>query len=200
MPKKVMDLELLHVTCNHFYSNESPLKDGDRIEVGVRNNPFYSFYEQGRSYPVNTQDGEIHVPAIKFLSAVARGEISCPKLSEISVEVAQHYVMLSRELIMEQVRREVASEAPSRQSCLWMTETLEEARYWQRRLIRESRIVRLRVTGTIHRTDASLLLGDSEPISVTFSRARSYWLGEHTDNPEPEILFQGTASVIEILT
>lgn len=198
MTEKVTKAELFHVTRGLPYSNEAPLKVGESIEIGGRHNPFFSFYEQARRYPVNTEQGEVQVPAIKFLSAVARGEITCPDLANISLEVAQHYVMLSRELIMEQVRQDVDSEAPSRQSCLWMAKTVHEAKYWQKRLGGESRVVRFQVTGVIHRADAAFLLGESEPISVTLSKARSYWLGKHTDEPEWETLFQGLASVIEI--
>lgn len=198
MSKKATKAELFHVNSNRFYSKEAPLKVGNSLEVGRRHNPFFSFYEQARRYPVNTEQGEIQVPAIKFLSAIARGEINCSDLANISLEIAQHYMMLSRELIMEQARQEVDSAAPSRQSCLWMAETLHEAKHWQNRLGGESRILRLQVTGVIHRADASLLLGDSEPISETFSKARLYWSGKHTNDPEWETLFQGSASVIEI--
>lgn len=200
MSKKVENFEFFHVTRNLFYSTEAPLKKGDRIDIGDKHNPFYSFYEKSRSYSVNTEKGNVQVPAIKFLSAVASGEINCPNVAQVSLEVAQHYMMLSRELIMEQVRQEVDPEAPSRQSCLWITETMHEAKHWQERLGGDSKVVRFQVTGVTHRADASLLLGDSEPISETLRKARLYWRGKHTDKPEWETLFEGTASVIEIMS
>lgn len=197
---QVTDLELFHVTRNVFHSDESPIKDGDCIEVGERHNPFYSFYEKPRSYPVNENGQWVQVPAMQFLSRVVTGNITTDNLPAIAKEVALHYLMLSRELIMEQVRQEVASDAPSRQRCLWMTETEPEARHWQIRLGGESRIVRFRATGVIHRADASLLLAESEPISETFRKAHLYWMGQQSDKPEWETLFIGSASVIEIFT
>jgi Protein of unknown function (DUF2441) len=85
---------------------------------------------------------------------------------------------------MEEVRREIAPDAPSRQRCLWLADSLEEARAWQVRLGGASaRILRLNVSGGVHRADAALLLGDSEPLSQTYARARSYWRGEHSATP-----------------
>lgn len=50
-------------------------------------------------------------------------------------------------------------------------------------------------TGIIHRADARLLLGDSEPLSVTKERARRYWRGEIGQDPEMETLFVGDAVI-----
>ena len=47
-----------------------------------------------------------------------------------------------------------------------MTRTIDEAIYWKDKLNRQATIVELEVCGTIHDADASLLLGDSEPLST----------------------------------
>jgi hypothetical protein len=105
--------------------------------------------------------------------------------------------MLVRELIMEQVRIKIAPDAPSRQRCLWLADTLDEAKSWQARLGGGS-IARLQVRGTVHRADASHLLGDSEPLTVTYDRASKYWRGENSNAPELETLFCGSAKVLAI--
>lgn len=56
-------------------------------------------------------------------------------------------------------------------------------------------ICELTCTGTIQRADASLLLGDSEPLLETRDRARRYWRGETSASPEMETLFIGEATV-----
>lgn len=96
---------------------------------------------------------------------------------------------------MEEIRQaEFGSKAPSRQSCLYVCETLAEARYWNQRLAEDGDICELTCTGIIHRADARLLLGESEPLSVPKDRARQYWRGDVTVNREPETLFSGQAT------
>jgi Protein of unknown function (DUF2441) len=107
--------------------------------------------------------------------------------------------MLARELIMEDVRREIACNAPSRKSCLWGANSFEEAESWKMRLGGACRIARLNVSGTIHRADAAHLLSDSESLALTYERAHAYWRGEISAAPEVETLFSGLATVLEIL-
>jgi Protein of unknown function (DUF2441) len=117
-------------------------------------------------------------------------------LAQIAAEVTVHYVMLCRELLMEEIRtKEFDGEPPSRQRCLYCCESLEEAKHWLTRIGGGGTVCELTCTGAIHRADASLLLGDSEPLSETRERARRYWLGETSDSPEMETLFIGDAAV-----
>lgn len=57
------------------------------------------------------------------------------------------------------------------------------------------KIVELEASGTIIRVDAALLLGDAEGLEETYRKARSYWRGEVSDKPEPELLFAGAATI-----
>ena len=196
MPKTVSGHEFFHVTRILAYNKNPPLKIAYQFEVGNIHNPFFSFYENELNYTVNDPSGRIEVKAIKFLSSVKVGTINCPTLPNIAYEIAEHYIMLVRELIMEEVRKEVTPDAPSRKSCLWVVENIDQARYWLGRLGGDSRIARLSLDGVIHRADASLLLGDSEPLSVTYANAHSYWQGTMSDSPEPEAVFCGTATVV----
>ena len=196
MPETVSGYEFFHVTRILAYNNNPALEIAHQFEVGKIRNPFFSFYENELKYTVNDPSGRIEVKAIKFLSSVKDGTINCPTLPNIAYEIAEHYIMLVRELIMEEVRKEVAPDAPSRKSCLWVVENIDQARYWLGRLGGDSRIARLSLDGVIQRADASLLLGDSEPLSVTYANAHSYWQGTMSDSPEPEAVFCGTATVV----
>ena len=198
MVEMIRDREYFHVTRALAYNNHAQLQIGTVFDVGSNTNPFFGFYEGVRAYPVQTPNGQVEVPAIKFLKSVRDGTINCPNLAQIATDIAEHYVMLARELIMEQVRIDIAPDAPSRQRCLWLADTLDEAKNWQARLRGNGLIASLKLSGTIHRADASHLLGDSEQLATTYARARSNWNGEQSCKPELETLFCGTATVLAI--
>jgi len=183
-----------HVTRVVPYNQNAPLSVGVALHLGATHNPFFAFYEQPRKYNVTLNDGSVvWSPAIRFLKAVRAGEVNCPQLPQIAVEVSEHYLMLVRELVTEEVRRLIAPNLPSRQTCLWATDDLDQARHWVGRLGGGARVVRLDVRGRRHRADAALLLGDSEPLSQTYARATQYWQGEKTAQPELELLISGAA-------
>jgi hypothetical protein len=197
MFEKITDKTLYHFTANKQYKRA--LTAGQKVIAGVDYNPFFAFYEGARLYPVTLEDKSIvQVRAIKFLTKVKEGVINCPRLPVIAHEVAQHYIMLARELIMEEIRIRDFSEAPSRQRCLYLADSLEEARTWQKRIGDGGEICSLTCNGVTHRADAHLLLGDSEPLSETRARAARYWRGEASETPEWETLFVGEAIVTAI--
>ncbi|MHB8886531.1 MAG: DUF2441 domain-containing protein [Methylovirgula sp.] len=200
MVEQIAGGEFFHVTRDLPHNQHAPLTIGVMLEAGSKLNPFFGFFEGVRSYPVTTPAAAVRMPAIKFLKSVSRGEINCPTLPKIAADVAEHYLLLAREIIMEQVRREIVPDAPSRQTCLWLTDTIDAARVWGARLGGDYRIARLKVRGIIQRADAALLLGDSEPLSKTYDRARAYWEGQYTARPEAETLFSGSAEVVELRT
>ena len=196
MAQAVSDFRLFHVTRKLAYNGHQPLTVGAEVEVGEATNPFFGFYEHARTYSVTLPTGPVPYRAVHFLKEVQAGRGRSDQLPAGGVEGAQHYVMLPRELIMEEVRREVAPLAPSRQRCLWAAADLDLARQWKARLGGDARILGIAVTGTVFQADASLLLGDSEPLSVTYDRARRYWRGESGDAPEPEVLVAGRITVV----
>lgn len=198
MVERVSGRKLFHLTETKPYKQALVLDQV--VKIGEGFTPFFGFYEGSRTYPVTDVNGStVQVPAVKFLKQVQAGNINCPILPAIAVEVAQHYVMLSRELIMEEIRlAEFKGQPPSRQRCLYVCETVEEARYWMQLVGPSSTICELTCAGTIHRADASLLLGDSEPLSVTRDRARRYWRGEAGESPQWETLFEGEAKVTAV--
>lgn len=73
-------------------------------------------------------------PAMTYLRAAQEGQISGPHLLAYAVDTARHFMILARELIMEEVRREDAIDAPSRQTCLWTTDDVRQAENWKARL------------------------------------------------------------------
>jgi hypothetical protein len=201
MTEQVADRKLYHITLTKPYKRAFTLNQ--QIRVGDADNPFFAFYEGAREYPITDHNtgGIIQVKAGAWLKQVRDGKINTTGaiLANIASEVAVHYVMLCRELLMEEIRKaEFNSEPPSRQRCLYACDSLAEAQYWNKRIGENGTICELTCTGTTHRADARLLLGDSEPLSVTRDRARAYWRGDVGSNPEMETLFVGDALVTQI--
>ena len=103
MAETIVDGEFFHVTRDVHYNQHPPLAIGTLLKVGGKSNPFFGFYEGVLRYPVTTGTEVEQIPAIKFLKRVLNGEVNCPGLPQIAVDVAQHYLKLAREIIMEQV-------------------------------------------------------------------------------------------------
>lgn len=201
MAEEVANRKLYHVTVTTPYKQAFTLNQ--QIEIGCSDNPFFAFYEGERKYPVtNSCTGQIvQVSAVAWLRQVRDGTITTQlqTLAPIATEVAVHYMMLARELLMEDIRKvEFRGAPPSRQRCLYACESLADARYWKNRIGANGTVCELTCTGTIHRADAGHLLGDSEPLSVTRDRARAYWRGDVGSNSEMETLFIGDAIVTQM--
>lgn len=202
MTKIIQDEELFHINRKLPYSNFNTLMPGQNIATGETYNPFFNFYQGIRQYPVKQNNGDIiNLPAIKFLSGVKKGEIKPEYFPDVAYEIANHFLMLSRELIFEDVRFKFCNDAPSRHRCIWLLKAKEDADFWWNRLScgEESQILKIKATGKSHVADAGLLLGDSEPLAQTYAKAEKYWKGEFSDHPEMEIIFEGKLEVIETL-
>jgi hypothetical protein len=71
-------------------------------------------------------------------------------LAEIAWKVSQHYMMLARELLMEEIRvEEFSGSPPSRQRCLYLSETVEESRTWLPLLGGNGAVCELTCTGAL---------------------------------------------------
>ena len=196
----VNNKQFFHVARTVPYNSYDDFERGMELEVGKRHNPFFSFYQKAKTFPVNIDNEMIDVKAISFLARVKNGEITPHNLANDAHDVAQHYLMLARELIMEEVRKDTADDSPSRQSCLWAVETKDQALFWKNRLgCDDARLVTLAVDGVTHTADAGLLLGDSEPLEETYKRAKAYWRGEMSENPELEVLLNGRVEVVDVV-
>lgn len=188
MPEQVTDFEMFHVTRAIGYNSHQPMRIGQLVEVGARHNPFFGYYETPPVFTVRTLEGGVRtLSPIHWLENVRAGGINPDDLPGAAHDIAKHFQMFSRELIMELARIEYQPTAPSRQYCLWASETAEHIHHWRNRLGGEGRVVRLLGNGTIQRADAGLLTVDAEPYSLTVQKARRYWLGEISESPEPEV-------------
>lgn len=198
MVERVTNAKLYHVTNTAPY--KTALTKGQVLHVGQAHNPFFGFYETAIEYPItdHVTGGIVQVKAVEWLKRVKAGTIapaSIQMLAHIAQDVTMHYVILSRELIMEEIRSKEFADEPSRQTCLYTAETLTEAKKWNATLGGVGTVCELTCTGTVCRADSRLLLTDSEPLSVTRDRARQYWRGDLGSNPYMETLFVGDITV-----
>ena len=108
------------------------------------------------------------------------------------------YVM--RELALESIRKEYYPDYPSRLSCLYLTNNIEDAEMWVNILKRNKKtalqILTLKVNGEIFEGDGSLMKRLNLSYNEHLENAKKYWSNE-TDNKD-EILFLGNAKVIDI--
>jgi hypothetical protein len=198
MPGQVTNQKFYQVTFTNNYKQAFLIDQ--KIKVGSEHNPFFRFYETTLEYAVTDGDtgALISVNAVEWLYRVKNKAIlsSYEILAEKAFEVSQHYLMLARELIMEQIRlEEFDGLLPSRQRCLFLCETAQEAKTWIPLLGGQGTVCELTCAGTIHRADSRLMVKVSEPLSVTKDKARAYWKGEISAEPRMEILFEGDAIV-----
>ncbi|WP_441234481.1 DUF2441 domain-containing protein [Bradyrhizobium sp. 930_D9_N1_4] len=198
MVEKVNDRKFYQATSTNHY--KQAFVAHQEIGIGEQHNPFFKFFETALEYPVT--DGQtgasININAVEWLHRVRAKTIltSYDMLAEKAFEVSQHYMMLSRELIMEQIRiEEFDGKPPSRQTCLFLCETIEEAKSWIPLLGSQGAVCELVCSGIVHRADSRLMVKISEPLSVTRDKARAYWKGETSGDPRLETLFVGRAVV-----
>ena len=114
--------------------------------------------------------------------------------------VARHFVMLARERFRESVRRAKFSDRPSRQHCLWLCPSLENACDRLTRLeCNNYHILKVSVNGRLHTANERWLMRDSEPLEITRAQAKEYWQGLQVDGGREEILCEGRMKGLEIL-
>lgn len=119
-------------------------------------------------------------------------------------ETVSNSAMVTRELIFEEVRKEVDTELPSRMKCLYVCENMEDINKWLEIFKRTNKknedyqIVKLELTGKCVTLDASYVLRQNISLNKKREQAKSYWNGEVKDD-EKEVLFEGIAVVKEII-
>lgn len=204
MPVEVVDAQYFHINSNANGSSHAIMRRGDIIEVGGHTNPFFGYYETyARTFQVRDPNGGVEpVAALDFLRRVKDGAINPDNLPLTAWEVSRHFLTLARELVWENIRLQDFPCEPSRQRCVWLVESEEQARLWGQRMGFSPMnywIVKVRATGCALKTDAHLLAADSEPLPLWYDKARRYWRGEVTDDPHAEVLFTGTVRVEEIM-
>lgn len=169
-------------TCYHVQTDaghardRTPFREGQILTVGTTHNPFYG--------------------AIRISATHERHDVS-------RQDVRLHLSKMLRESVFESVRLTHQPALPSRTTCLWLAESLEDARYWLGRIDHPGRKrlfeMKLLEGGSLHRAYEGHLTDAPECIHEIEARARRYWRGEPARDGRPELLYAGRLQVLREL-
>lgn len=127
---------------------------------------------------------------------------SQPKIS-YCVSLEHHLSVALRELALEEIRKSEFPQYPSRMSCLYVSQSQEEAEKWFEFFsgIRPTfQIVKIKVNGRVFRGNAELCFDGTPDKEENLRLAKKYWqLAESDSEPIWEILVDGELEVLEIL-
>ena len=126
--------------------------------------------------------------------------------SNEKVEMTDDIKKALREFALEEVRQKEFPSYPSRLSCLYASNTQEEAEFWYNVFIEQNRptfqIVKLEVEGPSFTGDAWNCFSGTTNIEDNYLKARNYWnnnKNEKGEKPIYETLIAGRIKVVEII-
>lgn len=173
------------------------LQVGDILEIGKRfNNFYYEIY--------NIEHLEKGKDANQYLINMKKEKnlVLNSDIANLIFKTINDSAMITRELMFEEVRKELNSNLPSRLKCLYVCKTKKEIKDWinifRRTNKKDFQIVKLKLTGSIFIGDASFILRQNISLNRKKEQAKMYWNGEKKDKIN-EYLFVGTAVVEDIL-
>lgn len=173
------------------------LKVGDTLKIGEKfNNFYYDIY--------NIEHLEKEKDANQYLIDMKKEQsmILDNSVANLVFRTVNDDAMITRELMFEEVRKEINFNLPSRLKCLYVCKTKEEIKNWigifKRTNKRDFQILKLKLTGKIFIGDASFILRQNISLNKKKEQAKMYWNGERKANIN-EYLFVGDAIVEEII-
>lgn len=116
-----------------------------------------------------------------------------------------------RELIFEDVRRELFPELPSRRTCLWVIDdNKDDITYWinglehdQQEGLNDSVMVKLLLSGKVFKGEGEYLKPRSYGLAEWRQQAINFWTQtrpvQSAGGSRPEIMFEGTARVLDLV-
>lgn len=127
--------------------------------------------------------------------------------SEYNADELEHHTSVAlRELALEEVRQKKYPHYPSRMSCLYVSETFEEAENWGKFFAQIGRptycIVKLKVKGSYFIGDATKCFDGQTDKEENLRLAEIYWeskSGNSDKRPIYEMLVDGHITVVEIV-
>lgn len=183
-------------TYYHINTGQN-LQVGDILEIGKRfNNFYYEIY--------NIEHLENGKDANRYLIDMKKGKnlVLNNDIANLIFKTVNDSAMITRELMFEEVRKELNPNLPSRLKCLYVCKTKKEIKDWinifRRTNKKDFQIVKLKLTGSIFVGDASFILRQNISLNRKKEQAKMYWNGEKKDKIN-EYLFVGTAVVEDIL-
>lgn len=171
----IEDKVYYHIQRKTAYNREPFWGIGQVIFIGEEKKPFNKYFD---NYPPNNNQD----------------------VTSLSMAIG-YYQKLIRETVFEEVREDFFPNFPSRLSCLWVIpENMESINYWWGQITAEERVIlKLKLTGKIHKVNQSYLTLNYGSLNHYRQLAFRYWSGTSGNNEcENEYLFEGFAEVVDI--
>ncbi|WP_164670225.1 DUF2441 domain-containing protein [Virgibacillus doumboii] len=173
MIENVTDKQLYHITRK---PNPKGYAVGDVLETSEEGyNKFFGDYD--------VQD----MSALSNPAAVTQG--------------LTYYWHFARETAFEDVRKQDYSEYPSRQRCLWLSGNSNIDNWILEMGFNPSthQILELNLEGNLFKCDSTFVNGKPRSLNTVRENARRYWNQEIVDENKIEYLFEGKATVRNIM-
>lgn len=191
-------IENVNKKIYYHINTGNKLNVDDVLNIGDRYNNFYYEIYNGEYLLEEKDANEI------LINKKKNKDYTINDIDEFKVvyETINNSAMITRELIFEEVRKEINNELPSRLKCLYVCETLEEIEEWlnifKRTNKKDYQILELELTGKVFTGDASYILRQNISLNKKREQAKEYWNGNKI-NCHNETLFEGTAVVRSII-
>lgn len=191
-------IEKINKKTYYHINTGKKLNVGDILNIGESYNNFY--YEIYNSeYLLDGKDAnEILINKRKNKDY----NISDIEEFKLIYDTINNSAMITRELIFEEVRKEINDELPSRLKCLYVCNSLDEIEEWlnifKRTNKKDYQILELELTGKVFTGDASYILRQNISLNKKRHQAKEYWKGNKVHN-QKESLFEGIAIVKKIV-
>ena len=197
----------------HIHKHNSPKWfEGARMGFGLEPNNAWRAFEAARRGITNPKTNEIYTVDMVALKALEFYRKQKPKDTRLSFYHYDPVVSLAetldslflatrmvRELIFEDVRRQMYTALPSRTSCIWLIpEDPRAVRFWLDSMRGDyKRVFRVNATGELHRATQQIVMGDTISMGEWRKRATDYWNGARTESHDDELLLSGDIEVLE---
>ena len=197
----------------HIHKHNSPKWfEGARLSFGLEPNNAWRAFEVARRGVTNPKTNEIYtvdMVALRALEFYRKQKVKDPKLSfyhfDPVVTLAETLdslflaTRMVREMIFEEVRRQMYIGLPSRMSCIWLIpEDPRAVRFWLDNMRGDyKKVYRVNATGELHRATQQIVMGDTISMSEWRRRATDYWNGAHSESHDDELLLSGDIEVLE---
>ena len=197
----------------HIHKHNSPKWfEGARLSFGLEPNNSWRAFEMARRGITNPKSNEVYTVDLVALRALEFYRKQKPKDARLGFYHHDPVVTLAetldslflatrmvRELIFEDVRRQLYTALPSRTSCIWLIpEDPRSVRFWLDNMRGDyKKVYRVNATGEMHRATQQIVMGDTISMNEWRKRAVDYWNGAKSESHDDEILLSGDIEVLE---
>lgn len=201
-------MELYHI---HRHNNQDEkYYEGATIEIGKENNSMWeSFINRSCTYVYKIDKDEkgmnrYHHKTLKAIRSYKDFLKLSPEEQEIYFEYLNRYAINTsidiREIILEDVRKELRPDAPSRKTCCWLTNKGNLDRWLKNlNLVNGYEVYQVSADGKLFSSTEELLPVDHYPHGIQSVQAIRYWNPKRSDFKDGtrEILFEGELKLLK---